>query len=65
MSPTYEYFCKECNLVTEEFVPMKDRKDKVPCSKCGKDAESSMTSSSFVVKGFSAANRYSRFNPRR
>lgn len=35
--PTYEYQCKACNHIFEEFLPLKSRKkpEKCPCPSCG------------------------------
>jgi putative FmdB family regulatory protein len=35
--PTYEYQCKACEHIFEEFLPLKDRKnpEKSPCPECG------------------------------
>lgn len=37
--PTYENFCPECDTVTEQFCSVADRKQFIPCPKCGGSAE--------------------------
>lgn len=46
----YEYKCEECEHVTEIFCEMKDRKSKVPCEKCCKNAKRLYTIGGAFIK---------------
>jgi putative FmdB family regulatory protein len=46
----YEYLCASCGTRTEKRMPMSDALQRVPCSKCGKQAAK-------VIGGFALVGR--------
>jgi len=44
--PTYEHFCPQCETITEDFCPVADRKQFIPCAQCGASAERIISASS-------------------
>lgn len=56
--PIYEFSCKKCGEVTEDIVTVST--DTIKCPKCGSDANKIMSSSSFVINGYSEKNGYSK-----
>lgn len=56
MSPTFEYACEACGVVTEEFHSISLRPDFISCSKCGKPAQRQVSvGEGFHLKGMSWA----------
>jgi putative FmdB family regulatory protein len=37
--PLYEHYCQHCDTITEDMCRIDDRKQYIPCSKCGGSAE--------------------------
>lgn len=54
--PIYEYECKTCNEVFEKIAKIGNKQTK--CDKCGTTCKKIMSSFSFKVNGFNAANSY-------
>ena len=49
--PIYEYRCRKCGNVFEEWVKTFDSPELEPCPKCGGDAERIMSNTSFKLEG--------------
>ena len=49
--PIYEYRCRKCGNVIEEWVKTFDSPELAPCPKCGGDAERIMSNTSFKLEG--------------
>lgn len=50
--PTYEYFCKDCEQLTEETRPIDGRHESAVCPKCLLPvAELIISRSTFILKG--------------
>lgn len=50
--PIYEYLCKDCNRVTEDFMENMDPKKYVKCQHCGRRATKMIgNSGGFILKG--------------
>ena len=49
--PIYEYRCRKCGNVCEEWVKTVDSPERGPCPKCGGDAERIMSNTSFKLEG--------------
>lgn len=49
--PIYEYRCRKCGNVFEEWVKTFDSPELEPCPKCGGDAERIMLNTSFKLEG--------------
>jgi len=56
--PLYEFKCEKCDHVTEEIVKL--GVTEIECPKCTGKAQKKMSSSNFVVNGFSEKNGYSK-----
>jgi putative FmdB family regulatory protein len=57
--PNYEYQCPKCNH-RFEILHLKVTNEKETCPNCGAVAEKLISQSSFIIKGFSYANGYSK-----
>jgi putative FmdB family regulatory protein len=53
----YEFKCKKCNKVTEELVHLGT--EQIKCPACGAPAYKIISTSNFIVNGYSAKNLYS------
>ena len=53
--PIYEYRCRKCGNVFEEWVKTFDSPELEPCPKCGGDAERIMSNTSFKLEGGGAS----------
>lgn len=49
--PIYEYRCKACDTVFEEWAKSFDSPEHEPCPKCGGDAVRIVSNTTFVLKG--------------
>lgn len=49
--PIYEYRCKECHQVFEDFVTTINDAESAVCPVCDSDAERIISNTSFVLKG--------------
>ena len=49
--PIYEYRCRKCGNVFEEWVKTFDSPELEPCPKCGGDAERIISNTSFKLEG--------------
>jgi len=49
--PTYEYFCKNCEMVMERYLPINTRIKFLICHKCGGKAKKIISNSTFILKG--------------
>ena len=49
--PIYEYRCRKCGNVFEEWVKTFDSPELEPCPKCGGDAERIISKTSFKLEG--------------
>jgi putative FmdB family regulatory protein len=49
--PIYEYKCKNCDLITEAFLSIKEKTDTYPCKECNTEAIKIISRSSFTLKG--------------
>ena len=49
--PIYEYRCRKCGNVFEEWVKTFDSPELEPCPKCGGDAERIISNTSFKLAG--------------
>lgn len=49
--PIYEYSCKECHQIFEEWTKHIDDAEPQACPVCGNPAERIMSNTSFVLKG--------------
>jgi len=56
----YEYGCTECNSVVDLDIPLANYRDKQFCMKCGTQLTRYLSVVPFKVKGFNAANGYSK-----
>ena len=57
--PIYEFKCKTCKKVSEILVQNSEMdKTIMMCPECGQDAKKQMSSSSFIINGFSEKNGY-------
>jgi putative FmdB family regulatory protein len=57
----YEFKCKKCLVITQDSLPITSNIDKVKCWKCGNfSAERIISKSSFIMKGYSEKNGYSK-----
>lgn len=58
--PIYEYACKKCGYIFEKVNINKVTKLTVKCPNCDDIAKRIMSSSNFVIKGYSEKNGYSK-----
>jgi putative FmdB family regulatory protein len=58
--PIYEFQCKKCGYIFEEVILSKVSKIGTICPNCSYIATKIISSSNFVIKGYSAANNYSK-----
>lgn len=58
--PIYEYQCSKCGYIFEEVNINSITKLSTQCPHCGKIAPKIMSSSNFVIKGYSYKNGYSK-----
>jgi len=56
--PLYEYKCKVCGKITEQFLNIKERRKTVKCEYCNNEAVRVLSSGFFEVKGHNAKNGY-------
>lgn len=56
--PIYTYECKKCDIVVEQMIPLRDADKKVECEQCGNLMEKLISTSNFIVNGYSAKNKY-------
>jgi putative FmdB family regulatory protein len=56
----YEYKCKKCKKVIEKIVNMSERDNYVECPDCKTEMKRILSTFGFIVKGFNAANGYSK-----
>ena len=56
----YEYKCKNCKKIIEKFVKMENRDISFNCPDCQGKMKRILSSCSFVIKGYNAANGYSK-----
>ena len=61
--PIYEYRCRKCGNVFEEWVKTFDSPELEPCPKCGGDAERIMSNTSFKLDGGKASGSASDAAP--
>jgi putative FmdB family regulatory protein len=60
MMPIYEYQCEKCGYIFEEVNINKVTKLSVECPHCDGISKKIMSSSAFVIKGYSYQNGYSK-----
>ncbi len=60
--PIYEYQCEKCGYIFEEVNINKVTKLTVECPNCSGLSKKIMSSGSFVIKGYSEKNGYSKEN---
>ena len=57
--PTYVFYCKNCDLNTEQFFSIADRPDSISCSKCSNPAQRVLVPTTFHLgEGAWASNKY-------
>ena len=56
--PIYEFKCNKCNNIFEQMCEIK--KQSIKCPKCKKESQKIISKSSFIIKGYSEANGYSK-----
>ena len=58
--PRYEYACSGCNNVVDLDIKLANYREKQWCTKCGEQLTRYMSVVPFKIKGFNAANGYSK-----
>lgn len=56
--PLFEFECSKCKHIEERIVEREVTV--IPCSKCNAEAKKIMSCGSFIIKGFSEKNGYSK-----
>jgi putative FmdB family regulatory protein len=49
--PVYEYMCKKCNKITEQWTNIYECIDLIVCPNCGETAHKIISQSTFALKG--------------
>lgn len=49
--PTYDFRCKDCGAVLEDFFPIAERPPSIECPKCGGEAERSFSAPAVYFAG--------------
>lgn len=56
--PIYSYYCRECDDIFDEIVPMTERGEPQPCPDCGTESERRLTGANFKFRaGDGSADR--------
>lgn len=59
--PVYEFKCKKCEYLFEEYLPQKSEQI-LKCPVCNGEVEKQISVTNFKINGFSALNGYSLAN---
>ena len=59
LMPYFDYHCPHCDQYETRLVDLKDR-DWQSCEDCGRALKRQPNAPNFIIKGFSAKNRYSK-----
>ena len=49
--PFYEYFCKECGSIIEEYLTIKESEEPRYCPECESEIKKLLGSCDFILKG--------------